>query len=58
MAHITKPMKEKAENTSFGGGGAIVVHERSLIDKNWRNTDEDGTREGGFPSRPRVAFKK
>jgi hypothetical protein len=45
-------MKEKAENSSL----LIVVHERSLIDKNWRNTNEDGTREGGFPSRPRVAF--
>jgi hypothetical protein len=40
MAHITKPRKEKVENTSFGG--LIVVHERSLIDKNWRNTNEDG----------------
>jgi hypothetical protein len=56
MAHITKPMKEKAEYTSFG---YIVVHECSLIDKNWRNTEmktEQGI--GQFPSRPRVAFKK
>jgi hypothetical protein len=48
MAHITKPMKEKAENSSFGGT-AIVVHELGLIDKIWVNTNEDGTREGGFP---------
>jgi hypothetical protein len=56
MAHITKPIKEQAENSSFGGSN-IVVHELRLIDKNWRNANEDGTREAEFPSRPRMAFK-
>lgn len=32
MAHIRKPINEKAENNSFGGT-AIVAHEHSLIDK-------------------------
>ncbi len=27
MEHIKKPMKEKAEYSSFGGGLVIVIHE-------------------------------
>jgi hypothetical protein len=41
MAHITKPIKEKAENNSFGGLNIVF------------NTNEDGTREDEFPSRLR-----
>jgi len=55
MAHIMKPMKEKAEYSSFKW--LIVVPERSPIDKNWRNTDEDGTREDESPCRPRWLLK-